>query len=91
MWPFSLIPETIDPTIRLIVIILISVQFLAFLGYLIVLIREHKQQKNESKANEEAKTEESKKEAEPTSKISSTPNDSKERERSGSKSKKKLD
>lgn len=45
MWPFSYIPDTIDPTIRKLIIFLITVQFLSFVCYMIILIDNHKKNK----------------------------------------------
>ena len=94
MWPFTLIPETIDPTLRIIIIALISVQFIAFLGYMIILCREHKRHKEANK--EEVKTEEHviEKAQKESAKKESHPyddNTQKPAERSSSKTKKKLD
>ena len=40
MFPFNYIPETIDPTIRKLIISLISIQFIAFLILILTLIYE---------------------------------------------------
>jgi hypothetical protein len=93
MWPFSLIPETIDPTLRTIIIVLISIQFAAFLGYMIILCREHKRQKDagEEEKKEEPIVEKAQKEVIKKESHPYDQNTQKTEERSNSKNKKKLD
>jgi len=43
--PFELIPKTIDPTIRNILIVLVSIQFLAFVLFIFIMIYDHVQKK----------------------------------------------
>jgi hypothetical protein len=45
--PFELIPKNIDPTLRLVIIGLVSIQLLAFFLYLIVMIYGFLQNKKE--------------------------------------------
>jgi len=53
MFPFNYIPETINPTIRKILISLISIQFIAFVILMITLLYEFcTQKKNNGKINE---------------------------------------
>ena len=53
MWPLSLIPESIDPTMRKIIIFLVVTQVLAFLAYLILLIQDFKKNKRMAEQNAE--------------------------------------
>ncbi len=85
MWPFSLIPDTIDPTLKNVIIFLIAIQFFAFLGYMIILCREHKQWKVKDKESETS----TKSTSEP--KTIEEEKSEEKRERSTSKNKKKLD
>ena len=68
MFPFNYIPENISPTIRKLLISLISIQFIAFLILIITLLYEFctrkknkgieiKEQKNEEEENKEEKKE----------------------------------
>lgn len=49
MFPFDMIPETIDPKIRKIITVLVIVQFVAFLTLIIILTYEHISKKKEYK------------------------------------------
>ena len=67
MFPFDYIPKSIDPKIRKMLIGLISVQFIAFLILIIILIYEHcsikfakKSEKKEDEKNKKEKKEETK-------------------------------
>ena len=69
MFPFNYIPENISPTIRKLIISLISIQFIAFLILIITLLYEFCTRKknktvesNEHKKEKEEKNEEEKKE-----------------------------
>ena len=64
MFPFNYIPDNINPTIRKLIISLISIQFIAFLILIITLLYEFctrkknkaieiKEQKNEEEENKE--------------------------------------
>jgi len=89
MWPFDYIPESINPTLRLIIILLISIQFIAFVGYMVVLCKEHKKFKeNEKKKEEDESLSQGK-----TSNEVKEEKEEKDRknERSSSKTRKKLD
>ena len=68
MFPFNYIPDNINPTIRKLIISLISIQFIAFLILIITLLYEFctrkknkaieiKEQKNEEEENKEEKKE----------------------------------
>ena len=46
--PFELIPKTIDPNIRMILIGLVSIQFLAFVLFVLIMIYDHVQKKKNS-------------------------------------------
>ena len=46
MFPFNYIPESIDPKIRKLIVLLISIQFIAFLLLIIILTYEHFIKKN---------------------------------------------
>ena len=66
MFPFDYIPKTIDPTIRKILISLISIQFIAFLILMIVLMYEYCTKKPNKEVSEKddnnAKKDDNKKE-----------------------------
>lgn len=94
MWPFSLIPETIDPTLRTIIIVLITVQFLAFLGYMFILIKSFKEAKKKREEEEAAAQNQSsttKTESTTAAPAANVPTEGRESQRSSSKTKKKLD
>jgi hypothetical protein len=63
MFPFNYIPDSIDPKLRKILIILITIQFICFLAYIILLTYQHiikkrearKLNKDGNKSNEENK------------------------------------
>jgi Tfp pilus assembly protein PilO len=88
MWPFDYIPESINPTLRLVIIILISVQFFAFLGYMFVLCKEHKKFKEEEKKKEGGENKANVKTNENNEGKTEKDEDSR---RSSSKTRKKLD
>ena len=52
MFPFNYIPETIDPKLRKILIILITIQFISFLAFIILLTYQHINKKKEAKQKE---------------------------------------
>ena len=65
MFPFNYIPETINPTIRKILISLISIQFIAFLILMITLLYEFcTRKKNNEKINENEKEDKDEKKSE---------------------------
>ena len=43
--PFDIIPKTIDPFMRNILIVLVSIQFLAFVLFVLIMIYDHIQKK----------------------------------------------
>ena len=49
MFPFNYIPDTIDPKLRKILIILISIQFICFLAYIVILTYQHINKKREAR------------------------------------------
>jgi hypothetical protein len=49
--PFDLIPKSIDPNLRMFLIILVAVQVIAFILYVSFLIYDHVQTKKDPKAN----------------------------------------
>ena len=55
MFPFNYIPETINPSMRKLIIWLISIQFIAFVILMITLIYEFCKRKNNKDKVEEAK------------------------------------
>ena len=54
MFPFDYIPETIDPVLRKIIVILISVQVVAFFLYIVMIISDHKKAKQSAENKEES-------------------------------------
>ena len=51
MFPFDLIPASIDPKIRKIIITLVSIQFISFLVLMFILTYEHCSKKSENNKN----------------------------------------
>ena len=49
MFPFNYIPDSIDPKLRKILIILITIQFICFLAYIILLTYQHINKKREAR------------------------------------------